>query len=145
MLRNLLQRTTTMCVVPRSSVHVRSFASATRQAAHKNLSTRERKPLETNIHGFDTPDLLTGAFGTMEVPVVVPTVNDSRIVGCLGGDGDKGHQMIFHWATIEKPTVCLECGQVFKLHKVEDHHEDQHDHPVEGGAPVHGHSTTKQI
>jgi hypothetical protein len=30
------------------------------------------------------PDILTGAFGTMDNPVKVPSYNDERIIGCEG-------------------------------------------------------------
>jgi len=32
----------------------------------------------------DYPSFLAGPFGTLEKPVIVPAVGDSRIVGCVG-------------------------------------------------------------
>jgi hypothetical protein len=64
-------------------------------------------------------DILYGAFGTPEKPVIVRSVFDSRIVGCVGHAGHE-HDLIWHVVSNGKPLVCLECGQVFKLEKIDD-------------------------
>lgn len=67
---------------------------------------------------------MTGPFGTPEKPVIVKSIFDSRIVGCEGGTG-REHELIWHVVTHGKPLVCLECGQAFKLEKIQD---DSHAH-----------------
>ena len=61
--------------------------------------------------------ILTGAFGTLEKPVKVPSAFSSRLVGCVGGDGENGHDLLWHEVKEGKPLICAECGQVFQLVK----------------------------
>mmetsp|Transcript_62168 Transcript_62168/g.86417 ORF Transcript_62168/g.86417 Transcript_62168/m.86417 type:complete len:141 (+) Transcript_62168:69-491(+) len=63
--------------------------------------------------------VLRGPFGTPENPVIVQSVFHNRIVGCVGGKHNE-HELIWHNVSHEKPLVCLECGQVFKLERIED-------------------------
>lgn len=63
---------------------------------------------------------LSGPMGTLEKPVIVKSYFDSRYVGCVGGEGDAGHDLIWHELTNKKDLVCAECGQVFRLEKMED-------------------------
>lgn len=69
-----------------------------------------------NLFGDDT---LYGAFGTPEKPVIVQSVFDTRITGCVGGEGSE-HDLTWHVVSHGKPLVCLECAQVFQLEKIED-------------------------
>ena len=55
-----------------------------------------------------------GAFGTPEKPVIVKSVFDTRITGCVGGEGSE-HALTWHVVSHGKPLVCLECGQVFQV------------------------------
>jgi hypothetical protein len=64
-------------------------------------------------------DVLYGAFGTPESPVIVKSVFDTRITGCVGGQG-KEHDLVWHVVSHGKPLVCLHCAQVFQLEKIED-------------------------
>ncbi|EGC33743.1 hypothetical protein DICPUDRAFT_56297 [Dictyostelium purpureum] len=59
-------------------------------------------------------EVLTGPFGTLKTPVIVESIYNSRIIACEGGDGEE-HDVLFHNLGQKKPTICLECGQVFKL------------------------------
>ena len=61
--------------------------------------------------------ILTGAFGTLEKPVLVPSIFTSRLVGCVGGEGEHEHALLWHEVKEGKPLICAECGQVFKLVK----------------------------
>ena len=61
--------------------------------------------------------ILTGAFGTLEKPVLVPSIFSSRLVGCVGGEGEHEHALLWHEVKEGKPLICAECGQVFKLVK----------------------------
>jgi hypothetical protein len=71
---------------------------------------------ETFWHrALDADAILTGGFGTLDNPVLVSSWLPSRIVGCQGGEGDSAHDLLWHEVRRVKPTVCLECGQVFKL------------------------------
>eukprot|EP01132_Coremiostelium_polycephalum_P007821 gene7821-9630_t len=62
-------------------------------------------------------EVLTGPFGTLKNPVIVESIFDRRTVACEGGDGEE-HDVTFHHVTDKKPTICLDCGQVFKLKKI---------------------------
>eukprot|EP01097_Dermamoeba_algensis_P005873 TRINITY_DN369_c0_g1_i2.p1 TRINITY_DN369_c0_g1~~TRINITY_DN369_c0_g1_i2.p1 ORF type:complete len:245 (+),score=72.69 TRINITY_DN369_c0_g1_i2:72-806(+) len=69
-------------------------------------------------------EYLDGPFGTFEKPVVVTSVNSSRIVGCAGGPGyEEEHEITWHVLHQGRPLVCLDCGQVFKLQRVGSHPE----------------------
>ncbi|KAN0009060.1 hypothetical protein ACTFIV_000372 [Dictyostelium citrinum] len=67
-------------------------------------------------------EVLTGAFGTLKSPVIVESIFHSRIVACEGGDGEE-HDILFHTLGEKKPTICLECGQVFKLKHISSENE----------------------
>ncbi|KAF2073855.1 hypothetical protein CYY_004851 [Polysphondylium violaceum] len=67
-------------------------------------------------------EALTGPFGTLKAPVIVESIFDQRIVGCEGGNGEE-HEVSFHNLSTKKPLICLECGQVFKLNKIDSTNE----------------------
>jgi hypothetical protein len=121
-----------------SSVNVRSYFSSRRSHYSETRDVAEKpavkkvtriQPEEIGITGLEREeweylkrgrpyrldDVLTGPFGTPENPVLVPSVFDSRIVGCMGGPGPLSHEILWHLVKKDKPLVCLECGQVFKL------------------------------
>jgi hypothetical protein len=52
----------------------------------KHATGDEKLELEAEKAGKEQfgPSVLRGAFGTKDVPVVVPTVYEERIVGCVG-------------------------------------------------------------
>merc|ERR1719282_341041 len=76
----------------------------------------EKEELLTELEGKELYEqYLSGPFGTIENPVIVPSVMHTRIVGCLGGDGDSAHDLLWHEVKKDRPTICIECGQVFKL------------------------------
>ena len=58
---------------------------------------------------------IEGPFGTPENPVLVPSFDDARIVGCEGGAPPRSHDLLWHEVRITKPLCCVSCGQVFKL------------------------------
>eukprot|EP01088_Endostelium_zonatum_P012910 TRINITY_DN2721_c0_g1_i2.p1 TRINITY_DN2721_c0_g1~~TRINITY_DN2721_c0_g1_i2.p1 ORF type:complete len:312 (+),score=74.81 TRINITY_DN2721_c0_g1_i2:48-938(+) len=58
---------------------------------------------------------ISGPFGTPENPVLVPSFEDARIVGCEGGAPPRAHDLLWHEVRITKPTCCVACGQIFKL------------------------------
>merc|ERR1712130_807647 len=73
----------------------------------------EKEELLTELEGKELYEqYLSGPFGTIENPVIVPSVMHTRIVGCLGGDGDSAHDLLWHEVKKDKPTICAECGQV---------------------------------
>ena len=81
----------------------------------------EKRQLDAEAKGEEVfgDDILHGPFGTPEAPVVVKSVFDTRIVGCMGGPNSE-HDLLWHVVSHGKPLVCLECGQTFQLEKVED-------------------------
>jgi len=90
--------------------------------------------------------VLYGARGTIDNPVKVESIYPSRIVGCFGSSETHEHDLLWHVVKRERPTVCLECGQVFqlalppgeKLH-ARHHHDDGHGHGHDShGAAAHG-------
>jgi len=88
----------------------------------------------TQKYDDDDDEILTGPFGNPEKPVMVPSINESRVVGCLGGPGEElEHPLTWHHVKEDKPTICVECGQTFKLRKIipspdHIHDEDEDDH-----------------
>ncbi|XP_049851702.1 uncharacterized protein LOC126326584 [Schistocerca gregaria] len=61
------------------------------------------------------PLTIKGAFGTPEAPVLIPSIENERIVGCQGGAGPRFHDILWHTVKKSKPLCCLECGQIFRL------------------------------
>ena len=59
--------------------------------------------------------ILFGARGTVENPTIIESVFPSRIVGCFGSAETQQHDLLWHVVRHERPSVCLECGQVFAL------------------------------
>jgi ribosomal protein L3 len=57
-------------------------------------------------------------FGTKKRPVLVPTMNDERVVGCIG-PADAEHAI--NWLNIKLGEMgrCQVCGQCFAIYKVE--------------------------
>jgi len=77
--------------------------------------------------------ILYGSHGTLAKPVRVESIYPSRIVGCFGNEGSHAHDLLWHVVKQERPTVCLECGQVFQLslphgEKLHSRHHHDHDH-----------------
>lgn len=64
---------------------------------------------------FKHNEVLRGAFGTKENPVMIQSNFDSRIVGCTGRAAPDDHDIV--WINVKKgePFVCRICGQVFVL------------------------------
>jgi len=80
------------------------------------------------------------SFGTKDKPVNVLSEFEGRIVGCRGGPkAEDEHEILWHFVKEAKPTMCLECGQVFKLTRVGDHHGEPGEHG-EHSHDSHGHS-----
>eukprot|EP00386_Alphamonas_edax_P007485 GDKI01024922.1.p1 GENE.GDKI01024922.1~~GDKI01024922.1.p1 ORF type:complete len:293 (+),score=89.97 GDKI01024922.1:66-944(+) len=59
-----------------------------------------------------------GPFGTVENPVLCPSLNNMRVVGCTGGTGDNEHVPL--WFNCREGFLyrCGECDQVFMLVRV---------------------------
>eukprot|EP01129_Flabellula_baltica_P016404 TRINITY_DN8721_c0_g1_i1.p1 TRINITY_DN8721_c0_g1~~TRINITY_DN8721_c0_g1_i1.p1 ORF type:complete len:177 (-),score=45.98 TRINITY_DN8721_c0_g1_i1:56-586(-) len=72
--------------------------------------------------------ILSGHFGTPENPVIVPSVFDSRQIGCFGDPTTRTHPIRYHTVHREKPLVCLDCGQVFKLETPEGEQREHRGH-----------------
>lgn len=78
----------------------------------------------------------------MAAPVLVPSYNENRLVGCTGirflkwsallksalGSAEEEHDVLWHEVAADKPTVCLECGQIFELTKLKDDSHSGHHH-----------------
>lgn len=59
-----------------------------------------------------------GQFGTIENPVIVPSVHTERIVGCTGGTGDNEHVPLWFRCREGFLYRCGECDQIFMLVRV---------------------------
>merc|ERR1711907_125112 len=110
------------------------------------LATGEEKmELLAELEGKELYEqYLTGPFGTVQNPVIVPSVNTVRIVGCVGGDGEKAHDLI--WPEVHKgrDTICVECGQVFSLKT--SAHDEHHEHiPADAIVEDVGNITTEPM
>jgi uncharacterized Zn-finger protein len=51
----------------------------------------------------------------MEDPVKVPSTHNSRFVGCLGGEGELSHELLWMEVFRGRKHACPRCGQVFML------------------------------
>lgn len=58
---------------------------------------------------------MVGPFGTVENPVIVPSVTNDRVVGCTGGVGDDEHVPLFFHVREGFMYRCGECDQIFML------------------------------
>jgi len=77
----------------------------------------------------EVPDVVYGPFGTIDNPAIVKSAFAERIVGCLGRSSENGHVLLWHNVNNKKPTICVECGQVFKLKTVGiPSHDEHHTH-----------------
>jgi hypothetical protein len=86
------------------------------------------------IQGYDTRDeyfgdcSLYGPFGTEDAPVYVPSIDNHRFVGCLGGyDGVEEHDMVWFLVRQGPKHRCPLCGQIFQLITSDTSHRD---HPL---------------
>nr|CEL64469.1 TPA: cytochrome c oxidase subunit, putative [Neospora caninum Liverpool] len=59
-----------------------------------------------------------GPFGTIEKPVLCPSVTTDRIVGCTGGTGEKEHVPLWFRCREGFLYRCGECDQIFMLVRV---------------------------
>ena len=75
-------------------------------------------------------------YGTLQDPIIVPSLFEDRVVGCSGFPKES-HDFV--WFICKGVTRCIECGQAFKIEKVgnewsDDHgeakHEDEKHHEV---------------
>ena len=66
---------------------------------------------------------MIGPFGTIENPVLIPSVTTERIVGCTGGTGDDEHMILFFRCQEGFLYRCGECDQVFMHVRVVYEHE----------------------
>ena len=94
---------------PATSVDVESQDDT--DARHTGMERLEKVPW-TKLYEGDA--ILTGKFGTLEEPAIVHSWFPSRIVGCQGS-ADHPHDILWHEVRRGRDTVCLECGQVFRL------------------------------
>eukprot|EP00479_Gromia_sphaerica_P006823 TRINITY_DN2052_c0_g1_i1.p1 TRINITY_DN2052_c0_g1~~TRINITY_DN2052_c0_g1_i1.p1 ORF type:complete len:153 (-),score=38.20 TRINITY_DN2052_c0_g1_i1:123-581(-) len=83
---------------------------------------------------------LRGDFGTEETPVLVPSEQPFRVVGCCGGKkGTPPHD--FLWFVVRAGPVhrCPECGQCFQLDTLHPGHFEHpgHEEWLAHGGPDH--------
>ncbi|KAL6985295.1 Cytochrome c oxidase subunit 5b-2, mitochondrial [Sarracenia purpurea var. burkii] len=80
----------------------------------------EREELEAELEGGNIleMDFPVGPFGTKEVPAIVKSTYDKRIVGCPGGEGEDEHDVVWFWLEKGKPHECPVCSQYFMLEVV---------------------------
>merc|ERR1719491_1639725 len=61
---------------------------------------------------------MIGPFGTIEHPVIIPSVSDNRLVVCTGGCGDNEHMLLYFNCREGFLYRCGECDQMFMLVRV---------------------------
>jgi cytochrome c oxidase subunit 5b len=66
---------------------------------------------------------MIGPFGTIENPVLIPSITTERVVGCTGGTGDDEHMILFFRCQEGFLDRCGECDQVFMHVRVVYEHE----------------------
>ncbi len=95
----------------------------------------EREELLKGPAAFGKNTLGGPAFGTINDPVLVYSTLGHRIVGCLGNDAkihpcidtlriggaETEHDLLWHNVKVNRPTVCIECGQFFMIQPVDEH------------------------
>eukprot|EP01125_Pyxidicula_operculata_P006366 TRINITY_DN2211_c0_g1_i1.p1 TRINITY_DN2211_c0_g1~~TRINITY_DN2211_c0_g1_i1.p1 ORF type:complete len:183 (+),score=44.50 TRINITY_DN2211_c0_g1_i1:40-549(+) len=92
-------------------------------------SNMKRVPVEQgDFSSLEERHILFGARGTIQEPVLVESVFPSRVVGCMGSEDTKVHELLWHTVKREKPLICLECGQVFKLVTPPGQHQVEREH-----------------
>eukprot|EP00298_Acanthocystis_sp_HF-20_P019808 c24252_g1_i1.p1 GENE.c24252_g1_i1~~c24252_g1_i1.p1 ORF type:complete len:131 (-),score=49.15 c24252_g1_i1:81-473(-) len=110
--------------LPVSSVRYSSGSSSkVTKEDLEHATGMERAELEAEMRGetlFDRRGLV-GPFGTREKPVIVPSYNSFRPVGCTGGLGDNEHELLWFNLFEGHTHICPECGQFFKLHREKEH------------------------
>ncbi|PFH53002.1 hypothetical protein AMATHDRAFT_55899 [Amanita thiersii Skay4041] len=80
------------------------------------------------IKVFDESPLDSSRIGTKANPVLVPSYDTERHVGCTGSPADS-HDVVWFRLTKERQARCTECGSVYALdYHGEEHGEDAHHH-----------------
>ncbi|KAF9474238.1 COX5B-domain-containing protein [Pholiota conissans] len=79
------------------------------------------------INVFDDSPLDSSRIGTKANPVLVPSFETDRLVGCTGVPADS-HDVA--WFNLEKDTIgrCVECGSVYALDFQGEEDHDHHHH-----------------
>ncbi|TFK40389.1 COX5B, subunit VB of cytochrome c oxidase [Crucibulum laeve] len=88
----------------------------------------ERLQLLGEMEGFDVFDespLDASRIGTLANPVLVPSYDVERIVGCTGFPADS-HDVLWFNLKKEKRGRCTECGSVYALDFQGDEHAEHH-------------------
>ncbi|XP_010539510.1 PREDICTED: cytochrome c oxidase subunit 5b-2, mitochondrial [Tarenaya hassleriana] len=127
-----------------SSILVRQTSSASADTAVRKriedvmpiATGHEKEELDAELEGRELLDINfpTGPFGTKEVPAVVKSYYDKRIIGCPGGEGEDEHDVVWFWLEKGKPFECPVCSQYFELRVVgpggppDGHGDDNHHH-----------------
>ena len=81
------------------------------QGVGKNFKETELATKGQELFNMNT---VTGAFGTMDAPVLVPSSFPSRIVGCVGA-GEREHELLWFDLKPDHKHMCEKCGQIFQL------------------------------
>jgi len=61
---------------------------------------------------------MVGPFGTIENPVIVPSITNDRVIACTGGVGDDEHAAMWFHCREGFLYRCGECDQIFMLARV---------------------------
>ncbi|KAG6883015.1 hypothetical protein C0993_008261 [Termitomyces sp. T159_Od127] len=77
----------------------------------------ERLQLLGELQGikvFDDAPLDCSRIGTKADPILVPSYDVERIIGCTGSPADS-HDVKWFWVRKDKQARCVECGSVYAL------------------------------
>ncbi|KAF8905104.1 cytochrome c oxidase subunit VB-domain-containing protein [Gymnopilus junonius] len=78
------------------------------------------------VNVFDDSGLDASRLGTKANPVLVPSFDVERIVGCSGVPADS-HDVLWFTLKKDKQARCTECGSVYALdYQGEEHHAEHH-------------------
>ncbi|KAJ7593141.1 COX5B-domain-containing protein [Mycena floridula] len=86
----------------------------------------ERLQLLADIEGVDAFDLApldASRVGTLKDPIIVPSLDPERLVGCTGCPADS-HDTIWFPVSKDRVTRCVECGSVYALDYQGLEHDD---------------------
>ncbi|KAF9533819.1 cytochrome c oxidase subunit VB-domain-containing protein [Crepidotus variabilis] len=90
----------------------------------------ERLQLMGEMEGFavfDDSPLEASHLGTKANPVLVPSYDIERIVGCTGVPADS-HDVLWFNLKKDHPTRCTECGSMYAIDFQGEEHHDAHHH-----------------
>ncbi|KTW25865.1 hypothetical protein T552_03139 [Pneumocystis carinii B80] len=74
---------------------------------------------------FDLTPLDASRLGTLKDPIVVESLDKTRLIGCTGFPADS-HDVLWFELSVKENSRCPECGSVYKLNFIEGNIQNHH-------------------